>query len=244
MDLTAHGIFRSFIVDMYLQWNRGYYISNPADVLTDWDTHQGFPQRGDMRTNIVGLNVQYLFNSSRYSYKAAFVQNEFQKKSAGSPIVGIEAYWMLGMTDSLMVAPDVPPSGFLGDATFNQVDIANLGINRGYAYTFVWKEKLFLSLSATVGLSGGSNQVHNSDNSVTSFSGLSVGVTSSSRVSLGYNSHDYYVGLSLIHFAMRNMVWDQADWVTYSTGNIRLNVVKRFRLKRPIKILRPDLWIL
>ena len=243
LDLTAHGIFRSFIVDLYLQWNSGYYISNPEKILPGWNTDLEYPQRGDMRTNIVGLNVQYLLNSSRYSYKAAFVQNEFQKRSAGSPIFGIEAYWMLGMTDSAMLDPKIPQSGFLGNATFNQVDIANLGINGGYAYTFVWKEKLCLSLSATVGPSIGNNQVHYSNNSATSFSSLTFGLTSSSRVSFGYNSHDYYVGLSLIHFSMRNMVWNQGDWFTYTTGNIRINVVKRFNLKRPIKILRPDLWI-
>ena len=152
-DLTLHGIFRSIIVDLYLQWNNGYYISNPEDVIAQLGFTEGHPQRGDMRSNLIGLNVQYLFNSSRYSYKAAFVQNEFQKKSAGSPIAGIEAYWMLAMTDSAMIIPQIPPNGFLGDVGFNQVDIFNMGINGGYAYTFVWKETLFLSVSGTVGLS-------------------------------------------------------------------------------------------
>ena len=39
------------------------------------------------------------------------------------------------------------------------------------------------------------------------------------------------LGLSAIRFSMRNMVWDEGDWFTYSTGNIRLNVVRRFHLK-------------
>jgi hypothetical protein len=242
-DLTLHGIFRSFIVDLYLQWNNGYYVANPGDLIPAWANRKDYPQRGDMRSNLIGLNFQYLFNSSRYSYKAAFAQNEFQKRSAGSPIVGAEAYWMLAMTDSAMIAPGIPPAGFLGDASFNQVDILNVGINGGYAYTFVWKEKLFISLSASLGPSLAKNQVHNSISSTTGFENFSFGVTSSSRLSLGYNSHDYYVGLSLIHFSMRNMIWDEGDWFTYSTGNIRLIVVKRFNLKRPIKILRPDLWI-
>lgn len=241
-DLSLHGIFRSFIVDLYLQWNKGYYIANPADIYPDWSQNSEYPIRGDLRSNIVGINVQYLFNSSRYSYKAAFVQNEFQKKSAGSPIVGIEGHWMLGISDSAMVAPSIPPSGFLGDVPFNQVDIFNIGINGGYAYTFVWKETLYLSLSTTVGFSGAKNQVHYSNISTTYWNGLTLGLTTSSRISLGYNSNDYYVGLSGTLFALRNMVWGPDDWFSYTTGNIRLNLVKRFRLKRSIKILRPDLW--
>ncbi len=90
-----------------------------------------------MRSNILGITVQYLFNFSRYSYKAAFQQNEFQKRSAGSPIAGLEAYWMQGMTDSLMVAGNIPQSGFMDNNPFNQSDILNVGINGGYAYTFV-----------------------------------------------------------------------------------------------------------
>ena len=208
-DLTLHGIFRSIIVDLYLQWNKGYYISNPDDLVPNWGLQKAHPQRGDMRSNLIGLNVQYLFNSSRYSYKAAFVQNEFQKKSAGSPIAGIEAYWMLAMTDSAMIIPQIPPNGFLGDVGFNQVDIINMGINGGYAYTFVWKETLFLSVSGTVGLSAGNNQIHNSGSSDTEFKGITMGVTSSYRMALGYNSNNFYLGLSAIRFTMRNMVWDE-----------------------------------
>jgi hypothetical protein len=243
IDLQTHTIFRSYIVDLYLQWTKGYYLSNPEKVFPPPVASDEFPIRGDMRSTIIGINVQYLFNSSRYSYKAAFLQNQFQRRSAGSPIAGVEGYWMLGMTDSATVAPAIPPSGFLDDQPFNQVDIANVGINGGYAYTFVWKEKLFLSLSAVLGLSGGFNQVHYSNLSTTYQRGLAAGVTSSTRISLGFNSHDYYVGLSLIHFSMSNLTGGYGDWFTYSTGNIRINFVKRFRLNRPIKILRPDLWI-
>ena len=243
-DLSLHGIFRSTIVDLYLQWNKGYYLANPEDHYPDWSQNMGYPLRGDLRSNIVGINIQHLFNSSRYSYKAAFYQNEFQKKSAGSPLIGFEGYWMLGLSDSAMLAPSIPPSGFLDDVPFNQVDIFNFGINGGYAYTFVWREKLYLSLSLTVGLSGARSKVHYSSISTTYWDGLTIGLTNSSRISLGYNSNNYYVGLSATHFAMRNMIWGPDDWFSYSTGNIRLNLVKRFRLKRAIKILRPDLWIL
>jgi hypothetical protein len=243
IDLSSHTIFRSYIIDLYLQWNKGYYVSNPEEIVHHWDSQQSIPIRGDLRTSIVGLNVQYLFNSERYSYKASFLQNEFQRKSAGSPMLGIEGYWMLGMGDSLVVSPTFFNTRFLRGESFNQVDIANVGVNGGYAYTFVWDEKLYLSVATLVGLSGGYNKVHHSNTSTTCCSGITFGITNSSRISLGYNSQSYYVGLSFIRFSMSNLVTESGDWITYSTGNIRFNIVKRFRLKRSIKILRPDLWI-
>jgi len=243
LDLNVHTIFSSLIIDFYLQWNKGYFVSNPEKVDPNWDPGDGYPLRGDLRTHLLGVNVQHLFNSSRYSYKAAFLQNEFQKRSAGSPLVGVEAYYMLGLSDSLMVGGNIPPSGFLNDYPFNQVDIANVGVNGGYAYTFVWKEKLFLSLSTIFGISGGYNQVHYTNNSVTYRSGLTAGITNSTRISFGLNSKRYYVGLSYRYFALSNMSPGYSDWFAYSTGDIRINLVRRFQLQRPIVMLRPDLWI-
>jgi len=244
LDLNVHTIFRSYIIDFYLQWNKGYFLSNPEKFNPAWNSGNGYPLRGDLRTHLLGVNVQHLFNSSRYSYRAAFQQNEFQKRSAGSPLVGLEAYYMLGMSDSMMVGGNIPPSGFLDDYPFNQVDVANVGVNGGYAYTFVWKEKLSLSLSTLFGISGGYNQVHYTNNSVTYRSGLTAGLTNSTRISFGVNSKRYYVGVSLRYFTLGNMSPGYADWFAYSTGNLRINLVRRFQLKRSILILRPDLWIL
>jgi len=244
MDFNVHTIFRSYIIDFYLQWSKGYFLSNPEKVNPGWDLEAGYPIRGDLRTHLFGINVQHLFNSSRYSYKAAFLQNEFQKRSAGSPIAGAEAYYMLGMSDSATVGGNIPPSGFLDDHPFNQVDIANVGVNGGYAYTFVWNERLYLSLSTIFGISGGINQVHYTASSLTYRSGLTAGITNSTRISLGVNSNKYYVGLSYRYFGLSNLSPGYADWFTYSTGNIRINLVRRFQLKRSIVLLRPDLWIL
>ena len=36
LDLNIHTIFRSYIVDFYLQWSSGYFLSNPEKVVSDW----------------------------------------------------------------------------------------------------------------------------------------------------------------------------------------------------------------
>ena len=243
IDLQTHSIFRKFIVDFYLQWNRGFYVSNPEDLLDDWDSGQPYPLRGDLRTNIVGLNMQYLFNSEKYSYKASFVQNEFQKRSAGSPIVGVEGHWMLGMADSLLIPGEFMSTNILNDySDFNQMDMLNMGINGGYAYTFVVKQRIYLSASFTVGVAAGKTWFHNTATSETQFTGISLGLNNTSRISLGFNRKNFYIGASYIRFSMSNLADLDNGWVAYSTDNIRLNIVRRIRLKRDIILLRPDLW--
>jgi hypothetical protein len=242
-DLQSHAIFHRIIVDLYLQWTRGFYISSSSGILANAGQDPARQVRGDLRTNIVGLNLQYLFNADRYSYKAAFIQNEIQKKSAGSPIAGVEAHWVLGMTDSATVGGNIHPAGFLGDQPFNQTDLLNAGINGGYAYTLVWNQRFYASFSSTIGFSGGYNRVHYNTASETLQSGITFGLTNSSRISVGYNSSNYFVGISYLHFSMTNRTGPGGEWIGYNTGNLRLNFVKRFITKRPIKILRPDLWV-
>ncbi|MEN8226803.1 MAG: DUF4421 domain-containing protein [Bacteroidota bacterium] len=245
IDLQSHTIFRSYILDFYLQWHKGFYVSNPDELFNGWEPGQPYPTRGDLRTNIVGVNIQYLFNSDRYSYKASFVQNEFQKRSAGSPIVGIESYWMLGMGDSLLIPGSITHLNILENyVPFNQVDMFNVGVNGGYAYTFVMKQRIYLSASFIVGIAGGKSWFNYTPTSETQFTGISLGLNNTSRISVGYNRNDFYIGMSYRRFSMSNLADLNNGWIAYSTGNLRLNVVKRFKLKRSIKILRPDLWIL
>ena len=244
LDLSIQTYFRSFIFGTYLQWSRGYYLSNPEDFQSGSMNEIPMQIRGDMRTNLIGLSIEYIFNSRRYSYKASFLQNEFQKKSAGSPIAGVEAYWVLCMADSALSPYADRGYVYVSENPYNQVDLFNFGINGGYAYTFVWNERLYVSLAATIGLAGGYNTVHNTWDYNTLNEGYSVGVTNNTKVSVGFNNNQYYVGLSYERYSVSQLMGSSGDWMTYWNAYIRFSVVKRFNLKRTIKILRPDLWIL
>ena len=140
--------------------------------------------------------------------------------------------------------PAIPESGYMDDMPFNQNDMVNLGLNGGYAYTFVWDEKLYLSLCSTLGLSGCWNKVHYTGDSYTLSRGLAFGLTNNTKISLGFNTRKHYFGISYQRFWVSTMANGIGDWYAYNTGHIRINFVKRFNLNRPIKILRPDLWIL
>ena len=244
LDLSIQTNFRSFMIDLYLQWNSGYYLSNPEDFKEIHVQGAPLPIRGDLRTTLIGTSVQYLFNSERYSYKASFLQNEFQKRSAGTPIVGAEAYWLLAMADTALSPYTHLGHVYVSEDPYNQTDLFNFGVNGGYAYTFVWNELLYISLASTLGLAGGYHTVHNTWDYNTLNEGLSVGVTNNTKISVGFNNNAYYVGLSFVRYSISQFIGTEGDWMTYWSGNIRFNVVKRFNLKRTIRILRPDLWIL
>ncbi|MFH0756309.1 MAG: DUF4421 family protein [Bacteroidota bacterium] len=214
IDLQSHIIFQRYIVDFYLQSTRGFYLDNPENVFPVYLDEPFKPLRGDIQTNDVGLNVQYLFNPDRYSYRASFLQNQFPRKSAVSPIAGIEAYWLLGTSDLVTVGVDIPASGFLGDMPFHHAYILNTGVNGAYAYTFVWLESLNFFLSTVVGVSFGFNRFNNTSDLETVHSPTSMGLNNTARIALGYNSATCFMGLSFICFTMTNHV-EELDCVLH-----------------------------
>ena len=44
---------------------------------------------GGLTSTIKGFNLYYIFNHRRFSYPAAFSQSTIQRRSAGSPLLGI-----------------------------------------------------------------------------------------------------------------------------------------------------------
>ena len=242
INLQAHTLFRKYIVDLYLQRTKGFYLANPGYLYAQWTQDMGYPLRGDLRVSTMGANVQYLFNSNRFSYKASFVQNELQKRSAGSPLAGVEAFWILAMADSSLVPADVPVSPFQHHISYDQVEKIGMGLNGGYAYTFVWNKALFISLSSSLGVSTGYQYLHSSSGSFTLQDQWSMGVSNHSRIALGVNSARYYVGLSYLFYGISSKVIGDLDWINRQTSQVRFHVVRRFRLNRSIRALRPDLW--
>ena len=77
MQVSFYG--KKIGLDGFVQWYQGYYMANPSDFI-NWDKPH-FPQVRDLSIYSVGGNGFYLFNSDKFSYKAAYLRNELQKKS-------------------------------------------------------------------------------------------------------------------------------------------------------------------
>ena len=80
LDLQFNKYGEKIGIDGFAQLYKGYYNSNPYDFV-EWQG-DAFPQLPEMRVVSIGVNGFYLFNSERFSYKAAFVRNQVQLKSA------------------------------------------------------------------------------------------------------------------------------------------------------------------
>lgn len=224
-DVQVSFFGRRIGFDGYLQGYRGYYMANPNDHV-DWDKAY-FPRVSDLKIFSYGANAFYMFNSKNFSYKAAYLRNVVQKKSAGSLSAGVFYYQDLARSDNGFVPTEISDSVWTGfDLT--QFNALSFGITVGYQYTFVIKENFFISLQATPGL--GYRRISGS----TAEAGLGIvnqlAGQLQARFAIGYEFKHFYLG------AMGSTILRSFKYKDYKvdlgTEQFRFMIGKRFNVSR------------
>jgi len=231
LDAQSHLYLPRFALDLYLQRYEGYYLNKPQNWVENWQPGSPHPQRGDLRTTSTGFNVQYIFNHRRFSYRAAYQQNAWQKKSAGTFLLGSECYLIRMRADSSVTAPAGPSAPFFGGVSFDGSDVYSVGANAGYAHTFVYRSHFFLTLSLLGGVGLGFTQLEVPAGEDLHKWGWHFNNTA--RIALGYNSARYFVGFSVVNLAMRSPSPVGRTSISFDTGNLRFNFCRRFTVKPP-----------
>jgi hypothetical protein len=90
LDLQSHLYVRKWSFDLTGQFYSGYFLTPKGNNAPDGAQYYIRP---DMHVTILGLAAYRVFNYKKFSYRAAMVQNEYQQKSAGTLLVGAEAYY-------------------------------------------------------------------------------------------------------------------------------------------------------
>ena len=100
-QLNTYG--RKIGFDFYYMSYSGFYIENYRSFPVFNTYKESYPQRPDMNTSSIGANLYYIFNHNKFSYRSGFVQNEIQKKSAGSFLLTASAGYYAISADSSLV---------------------------------------------------------------------------------------------------------------------------------------------
>ncbi|MGN6618608.1 MAG: DUF4421 domain-containing protein [Ilyomonas sp.] len=138
LDLQGHLYPQKWVIDYFGQFYKGYYL-HPAGYLPDYGNK--YYQRPDAKVTLLGLAAYKIFNHKKFSYRAALIQNEWQKKSSGSLLAGAQAYYGVIKADSAWIPSEVKNNYSPGDIAV--VRFFNIGPGIGYAYTFVVHQHFF-----------------------------------------------------------------------------------------------------
>ena len=211
--------------DAYLQVYKGYYNANPGDFM-NWDENY-YPQLPDMQTVSLGVSVFYIFNNKKFSYKAAFVRTQVQKKSAGSITAGLFATYDDVSTDKGFLPSEFPDSvGYDFDLTAYRYFAT--GLNVGYMYTWVISKSFFLNLAGIPGFGYKDIRIKNSSGEFSHDKDPHAQLML--RGALGFESNKVYAGFTASTL-IRNMKYKDYD-VNLSTEKFRLFIGMRFNVSK------------
>ena len=139
-DIQLHSYGKKALFDVYYQSYKGFFIEK--ETKNEQKQYSLFPA---LSLRQAGIEYTHIYNHRRFSARAAFEQSEQQIRSAGSFLSGSGIYWHRVKHDTSMSA-EYPKSNF---------DNIQIGINAGYAYSWVISRKLLLSSIATIGVNIG-----------------------------------------------------------------------------------------
>jgi hypothetical protein len=199
VDFQVHHYGRHFLFDLFYQNYKGYYRED-----------NGIELYPNLAAREIGAEGSYLFNGNKFSAKAAFDQSEKQLKSVGSFVLGGGIYlYRLNLEKELLTSDNSRLNNF------------QLGMNAGYAYSWVINNRWLMSGSATGGINLG-NEPELLKNGK-----IQIYPTAFARGSAVYHKSDWAATfLLLIH--NKSVYPVQGSTLNLTSLNMEISYVKHF----------------
>lgn len=229
-DAQGHMFTKQLAVNFFFQLYRGYYLTNSDELLPDYiKNHNSYYTRNDLRTSNIGISAAYIFNHKKFSYRSTFIQDQWQKKSAGSFLAGLYAMsiWVTADSGIAPLANNIDPTLNLDQST-----LFSIGPEAGYAYNFIIKEHFFITGSALLGFGYDYSSRRYSENNANKWAyNHSLSFKVQYRFGIGYNSHKHYIGITYEVEDFSSSF--EESYIKYDVGTVRINFVKRFNYQPP-----------
>jgi len=226
-DAITSIFLRKLAIDVYLSTYKGFYIENPEAYLPGWEEGMAYPQRPDITTTKIGGSCTYTFKYRKYSTKAAYIQTEIQKKSAGSFLLG-GFFSYFGIRGSSPFVPYELKDIYDPALLFNYLSVYGAGVTFGYSHTFVLWKKFYISFSLVPGIAIQGYEIDYEDGQEKK-TGSFVAGRFLARAALGYNSEKSYAGFTASSDSYSGNTGDeQRNSLNYEVGVIRFFYGRRF----------------
>jgi hypothetical protein len=234
LDLQGHFYARKWNIDVLGEFYKGFFLT-PEGLAAP--PGKAYYVRPDIGLSIVGVAFYRQLNQKKFSYQAGLLQNEWQKKSAGSILFGGEIYYGSIFGDSSLAPTLVDPG--ITKLDVNKFHFFSFGPGFGYGYTFVYKEHMFLLASASINLAFRySTEISTAQDYKSSLFEFKPNYLL--RAGLGYNGNKWSLSLLWVDTELFLKGEQTGYHFKVSVGNYRLIYARRFNLDRKTKkILAP-----
>lgn len=230
-------LFRKLTAEFYFAAFKGYYNSNPDEILLNHEESTIYPQHRDILAIELATSVYYIFNNKKFSYRAAFNQDERQKKSAGSLLAGPAIFAIYFQGDSSLIPHDVNPPDFFDGIQVKRSRYAKATLNVGYAYNLIIWERFFITASLILGPGAGYMTLYAESDDIEGRTKADFAFSYTARAAAGYNGKRLYVGVSFVNTSLNSPTPVDKTRYVFNAGNIRFNIAYRIPFNVEVPLL-------
>ncbi|MGN0068181.1 MAG: DUF4421 domain-containing protein [Prevotella sp.] len=196
-------------IDLFYRQTGDDYKIRSFYVDGDIDTHPLKNVKYDgLNVSIKGFNLYYIFNHRRFSYPAAFSQSTVQRRSCGSPLIGIgytkhklNVDWTkLNDIVASKLGEDVVDEYMNSEQTNAHIRYVDFSVSGGYAYNWVFAHNwLFAaSVSMALGYKKTTGDARSNHFSLRDFSVHNFNLDGVGRFGFVWNNTKWYFGANTI----------------------------------------------
>ncbi|QES89247.1 DUF4421 family protein [Rhizosphaericola mali] len=232
-DLQSNIYKRKMVYDFMIRNIKGFYLNNEGQV----PGTNGYYVNPDMHTFMIGGAAWRILNDQKFSYRAVMTQSEWQRKSAGSILIGWELYY-----GNMNANGNVVPITLSAEHDYPQKNVTKInyfktGPGIGYAYNYVLWQNFFLSGGLTGNMDVGFTNEHRTDGKD---SKLSFMPNVNFRIGAGYNTRDWNINFNYLRNNLPiNGALNDSKYNQFA-GSYRLSFNRRFSIgHKTRKALRP-----
>ncbi|MCM1377882.1 MAG: DUF4421 domain-containing protein [Clostridium sp.] len=135
------------------------------------------------------IDLYYFFNNRKYSQGAAYGFAKFQKRSAGSFIIGLTYSTQNISMDFSTLNPKLQPY-FKLDNYFLKLHYTDYCLLLGYGFNWVWNPHLLFNISVMPSIG-----INNTYEDSAEGAGVLLSLNAKGRMSLTYNNRQFFMGL-------------------------------------------------
>ncbi|MCK9452108.1 MAG: DUF4421 domain-containing protein [Bacteroidales bacterium] len=172
---------------------RGFYLENTPKIIDSYLPGNPYFIRDDLTIESVSGLVYFVTNHRKHSFKAAYIQNEYQLKSSGSLIIA-PAFQLNRLKADESLIPqdyiakyDVFDEDKLVRGKFNVV-----GVFVGYSYTLVFLKRFYVNAAM---LPGAFMQYYNYHTEENHYQKNNAYFLWTLRLAAGYNGKHWFAGM-------------------------------------------------
>ena len=216
-----------FSVDVLGSFSKGYYLKRTYTHLPSFSKDIEY-LRPDISSANIGISVNYIFNHSKFSYKAAFSDNERQKRSAGSFIAGGSIFSYQTIADSSFVPRTVNPDYFVKSRDISESGVLAFNANLGYAYSIVFLRNGIITVAYILGSGIQDNSFQREV--LNDVNRWRFSMNHTGRLGIGYRFGKYYARLGIIRSTQYTSLKYNDLGIGNGTNFAQISLGKRFSL--------------